>query len=284
MPCELGLPGSTTVGMCRTTLSHRCGTSIISYSKCSLYLNIRISRRPRKGLLLIVSKQSSVTVSSASAPVTITPATYKVQRGDTLWGISQKHGVTVIEMRDANNMDRKSSVIREGQLLRLPPNAQTLQETAKQQAVQQQPPAQQNSLPSLPDFSHLGNWVQQKGSAVSRRLSSLRQPAQEVKGGSNVVKAVSAPRPKAAISPIASSSLEHQKAMQAPAKGKLKQKQVRPCGMVSDRFQKKPSSLMGFKHKPSFTKIRTCIESLDCKGSSSTALGLTGERERKGLL
>lgn len=44
--------------------------------------------------------------------------TYKVQRGDNLWGISKKFGANVQELKRLNKL--KSNSLREGQLLRLP--------------------------------------------------------------------------------------------------------------------------------------------------------------------
>ena len=44
--------------------------------------------------------------------------TYKVRRGDTLWSIARKHGVTVIELKRANGL--RSSTIKVGQSLVIP--------------------------------------------------------------------------------------------------------------------------------------------------------------------
>ncbi len=44
--------------------------------------------------------------------------TYKVRRGDTLWSIARKHGVTVIELKRANGL--RSSTIKVGQSLAIP--------------------------------------------------------------------------------------------------------------------------------------------------------------------
>lgn len=49
--------------------------------------------------------------------------TYKVQKGEHLWGIAQRHGVTVDELKAAN--DLTSDNIREGQELQLPTDADT---------------------------------------------------------------------------------------------------------------------------------------------------------------
>ena len=43
---------------------------------------------------------------------------YKVRRGDSLWTIARKHGVTVTELKRANNLS--TSTIRVGQTLTIP--------------------------------------------------------------------------------------------------------------------------------------------------------------------
>lgn len=43
---------------------------------------------------------------------------YKVRKGDTLWSIARKHGLTVVELKEANNL--KSSTIKAGQTLVIP--------------------------------------------------------------------------------------------------------------------------------------------------------------------
>lgn len=43
---------------------------------------------------------------------------YRVQRGDTLWRIARRHGTTVREIQDANNL--RGTVIRPGQVLAIP--------------------------------------------------------------------------------------------------------------------------------------------------------------------
>jgi hypothetical protein len=43
---------------------------------------------------------------------------YKVRRGDSLWSIAKKHGVTVAELRELNGL--RSSIIKAGQKLQIP--------------------------------------------------------------------------------------------------------------------------------------------------------------------
>ena len=51
-------------------------------------------------------------------PIGGSSASYKVRRGDTLWSIARKHGVTVTELKRANRL--RSSTIRVGQTLVIP--------------------------------------------------------------------------------------------------------------------------------------------------------------------
>lgn len=47
---------------------------------------------------------------------------YKVRKGDTLWSIARKHGLTVLQLKEANNLE--SSTIKAGQSLVIPQPAQ----------------------------------------------------------------------------------------------------------------------------------------------------------------
>jgi len=48
----------------------------------------------------------------------VTLTRYRVRRGDTLWKIARRHGTTVREIQDANNL--RSNLIRPGQVLAIP--------------------------------------------------------------------------------------------------------------------------------------------------------------------
>ena len=61
----------------------------------------------------------AATAAPAAAPAV---ATYRVVRGDTLFSIARRHEVTVASLRAANGL-AENHVLREGQVLRLPPEA-----------------------------------------------------------------------------------------------------------------------------------------------------------------
>lgn len=67
------------------------------------------------------------TTSSAPPPPPSVPAapaatagTHTVAKGDTLWGLSQKYGVTVNSLRSANGMAADDNNIRIGQTINIP--------------------------------------------------------------------------------------------------------------------------------------------------------------------
>jgi hypothetical protein len=70
----------------------------------------------QKGIKIAkASKPNYASVVSASSE---SPAEYVVRRGDSLWTIARKHGVSVTELKQANKL--RSSVIRVGQKLVVP--------------------------------------------------------------------------------------------------------------------------------------------------------------------
>jgi len=71
---------------------------------------------------------------SASVPVPAVSASYRVVRGDTLFGIARRFSVTVDALRAANNLPA-NHVIREGDVLRLPPEARVPPGTSEAPAV-----------------------------------------------------------------------------------------------------------------------------------------------------
>lgn len=74
------------------------------------------TNKPQEGIKLATAPQpnyASVVPSSGS-----TSQSYKVRRGDSLWTIAKKFGVTVVELKQANGL--RSSTIRIGQKLTIP--------------------------------------------------------------------------------------------------------------------------------------------------------------------
>jgi LysM repeat protein len=75
-----------------------------------------LRNKQQEGIKLATAPQpnyASVVPSSGS-----TSQSYKVRRGDSLWTIAKKFGVTVVELKQANGL--RSSTIRVGQKLTIP--------------------------------------------------------------------------------------------------------------------------------------------------------------------
>ncbi|HYV46525.1 MAG TPA: LysM peptidoglycan-binding domain-containing protein [Myxococcaceae bacterium] len=68
---------------------------------------------------------SGVDSFTPAASVASSPQPYTVQRGDTLWGISQRFGTTVQTLRDLNPAVRNTDLIYPGQVLNVPGAAPT---------------------------------------------------------------------------------------------------------------------------------------------------------------
>jgi LysM repeat protein len=77
----------------------------------------RLAERNAKGAPIKIAAASKPNYASVM-PMADSSPTHKVRRGDTLWSIAKKHGVTVAELRQANNL--KSSTIQPGQTLQIP--------------------------------------------------------------------------------------------------------------------------------------------------------------------
>jgi membrane-bound lytic murein transglycosylase D len=71
------------------------------------------------GQVLTIPGTSSASYSSPSAETaSVTTSKYRVQPGDTLGGIAEKHGVALSSLKSANNLS--GSTIRSGQVLVIP--------------------------------------------------------------------------------------------------------------------------------------------------------------------
>jgi LysM repeat protein len=98
------------------SISRKYNTTVANIQKLNLITSTNIAI----GQALKVSGQSSVTTKTVSAPPTAKVAsssvtTFTVQPGNTLWGISHSHGITVKQLIDSNNL--KSNTIYPGQKL-----------------------------------------------------------------------------------------------------------------------------------------------------------------------
>jgi LysM repeat protein len=80
---------------------------------------------------------------------------YRVVRGENLWAIGQREGVSVAEIQRVNSQIDDPSQVNEGQIIRLPANARSVIEAQAAQAAQSTPPPplrlDDNGLP-LPEI------------------------------------------------------------------------------------------------------------------------------------
>jgi LysM repeat protein len=72
------------------------------------------TNKPQEGIKLAVAEKPNY----ASMVSVSTGQRYKVRRGDSLWTIAKKHGVSVVELKEANGL--RGSTIRVGQKLTIP--------------------------------------------------------------------------------------------------------------------------------------------------------------------
>jgi membrane-bound lytic murein transglycosylase D len=89
----------------------------------------------RAQTILVPVKGRGVTVAQITtvAPVAATPSRHEVQRGDTLYGVARRYGISVAELAEANpDLD---GGLRAGQMLHLPAGTQPDQKDAAIQRV-----------------------------------------------------------------------------------------------------------------------------------------------------
>jgi LysM repeat protein len=77
----------------------------------------KLAERSVKGEPIKIASAAKPNYASVMA-VPETASGYKVRRGDSLWSIAKKHGVTVAELRQVNGL--RSSTIKAGQRLQIP--------------------------------------------------------------------------------------------------------------------------------------------------------------------
>lgn len=65
-------------------------------------------------------EETSPAAPSPPPPVSATASTHTVVKGDTLWGLSRKYGVSVDAIRAANGMAAGDTTVRLGQSINIP--------------------------------------------------------------------------------------------------------------------------------------------------------------------
>lgn len=114
----------------RIATKHRCTVAQIKRWNNLKSNNIRVGQRLviyRGGSAPSGSSQTSSASSSASQPSTTESSTYTVRSGDTLSGIATRHGVTVADLKEWNNLS--SNNIKVGQKIKVKATAESAPES-----------------------------------------------------------------------------------------------------------------------------------------------------------
>ena len=110
-------------------ISKRSGASIENIKKWS-----GIKSNVLKSGQILTVKQPKSTTTASKTQLPITTSTYKVEKGDTLYSISRRSGVSVDNIKKYNSL--KSNILEVGDVLKLKPSSTTSSITSKVYQVQ----------------------------------------------------------------------------------------------------------------------------------------------------
>lgn len=139
------------------TIARRFGVSLASLEEHNQF-HLKRGKLVREQVILVpVRKRGTAATAGSPSPVASNPTQLVVQRGDTLFSIARRYGLTVAELGDANpGLDGRLTA---GQTLRLP-SAQPGQMTASLQSVAY--PAARIAKPAIPS-----RYIVQPGDTLS---------------------------------------------------------------------------------------------------------------------
>lgn len=140
------------------TIARRFGISLASLEEHNQF-HLKRGKLVREQVILVPVRKRGTAAASADNPLPVAsnPTQFVVQRGDTLFSIARRYGLTVAELGDANpGLDGRLTA---GQTLRLPP-AQPGQMTASIQPVAY--PATRIAKPAIPS-----RYIVQPGDTLS---------------------------------------------------------------------------------------------------------------------
>ncbi|MFH1497890.1 MAG: LysM peptidoglycan-binding domain-containing protein [Verrucomicrobiota bacterium] len=157
------------------------------------------------------SRPGAATTTTTTAPaVAVQPAaTYTVVKGDSLWGVAKKHGVTVAELAAANNLSDKAG-LRIGQKLIVPGGEPDLAPTAA--ATASAPAVNGKSYTVMPGDT-LSGIAKKNGTSVTALRAANGLSSDLLRAGQTLIVPVTAATASttaaAAPKPAAAGSLTH---------------------------------------------------------------------------